>query len=149
MILKSISEARAGELEEFEYASQFSRALFEIWSPEPEQKQEEVETTSRYDRPLFSRKAPDPTTWTIAFTPTFQKSIANIDKKLQGRVLIAISELSEEPMVLVGDTKKPLVGELKGLWRYRLGDYRLIYEPNEKTLKVVLLEFSARGSIYE
>ena len=149
MLTNSINEAHAGKLEEFEYAFQFSRALLDLWSPAPEQKQEEIETTPEYDRPLFSRKAPDPTPWAIAFTPTFQKSIADIDKKLQGRILMAISELSEKPITLMGDTKKPLIGELKGLWRYRLGDYRLIYEPNEKTLKVVLLEFAPRGSSYE
>lgn len=91
----------------------------------------------------------NPTPWVIAFTSTFQKSISNIDKKLQGRVLKAVSDLSNAPITLIGDTIKPLIGELKGLWRYRIGDYRLIYEPNEESKKVVLLEFSPRGSIYE
>lgn len=149
MLLKSISEARAGELEEFEYAFQFSHALLELWSPDHEQKIEDVEISPKHDRALFSCKRPEPTTWAIAFTPIFQKSIANIDKKIQGRILIAISELSKEPIVLVGDTKKPLLGELKGLWRYRLGDYRLIYEPDEKNLKVILLEFATRGLVYD
>ncbi|WP_049638437.1 type II toxin-antitoxin system RelE/ParE family toxin [Methylophilus sp. TWE2] len=149
MLLKSISEARAGELEEFKYKNQFLNALLDIWSPAPEQIPEEAEIPAENDRPLFSRRAPDPTAWAIAFTPTFLKSIANIDKKLQGRILLAITELSEDPIALVGDTKKPLVGEQKGLWRYRVGDYRLIYEPNEQTSKVVLLEFAARGSVYE
>ena len=30
-------------------------------------------------------------------------------------------------MELKGDTNKPLSGSLTGLWRYRIGDYRLIF----------------------
>ena len=150
ILTKSIIEARAGKLEVFEYAYQFQDALFALWIPEPEPELElKEESPSEYKGPLFSRSGPEPSTWSIAFTPTFQKSITNIDKKLQGRILLALSELSEFPVSLLGDTKKPLTGELKGLWRYRLGAYRLIYEPDEKTLKVILLEFSARGSSYK
>lgn len=147
----SISEAQADELKKFENAIQCSLAILELWSPKLEQEPTEADATTELEGPLFSRstRAQTPPTWAIWFTPSFQKSISSIDKKLQGRILIAISELSEEPITPAGDTKKPLSGELKGLWRYRLGDYRLIYEPNENKQAVVLLEFSARSSIYD
>jgi mRNA interferase RelE/StbE len=72
-----------------------------------------------------------------------------VDKKLQGRILAAISELSETPNVSHGDTVKPLVGDLKGLWRYRLGDYRLVFQVQLEKRLVVLLEFAARGEVYD
>jgi addiction module RelE/StbE family toxin len=150
MLTQSILEAREGRTQEYEYVIHLQTFLLELWYPNEGQEITEAPNNYQGDSaPLFSRKAPTPSTWLIAFTPSFQKSISKIDKTLQGRVLIAISELSEEPVAVAGDTVKPLSGDLKGLWRYRIGDYRLIYQPDECTSKVVLLELSPRGSSYE
>ena len=99
--------------------------------------------------PSRSVAIPEVAAWSIAFTPTFRKSVASVDKKLQGRVLVAIAELSESPVKAQGDTIKPLVGNLKGTWRYRMGAYRLFYRPLVEGHMVVLLEFSARGGAYD
>jgi mRNA-degrading endonuclease RelE of RelBE toxin-antitoxin system len=94
----------------------------------------------------FSRREPD---WFIGFSAEFLKSIAGIDKSKRAKVLEALGRLSEAPTTPHGDTVKPLTGDLAGLWRYRIGDDRLIYMPNGKTKQVVLVSFGARGGIYE
>jgi mRNA-degrading endonuclease RelE of RelBE toxin-antitoxin system len=66
----------------------------------------------------------------VIFSEDFIKSVAKIDKKLQGRILEALAKITEAPTTIIGDTVKPLSGDLKGLWRYRIGDYRLVYDPN-------------------
>lgn len=71
-----------------------------------------------------------------------------LDRTLLGRVLVAIAEICEGPTSLRGDTVKPLSGELAGRWRYRIGDYRLIYLPDERRRTVFLLAISPRGSAY-
>ncbi len=147
----SIAEASRNDFERFEYAYEFRSVLRDLWGPEPELVV--VRNTSHVDvedvyRPMFSRAGPSPLDWTIAFTPSFRKAVAGVDKKLQGRVLEALAALSEQPLTLRGDTVKPLEGEMKGMWRYRVGDYRLVYEAREKERVVVLLEFDARGSVY-
>ncbi len=86
--------------------------------------------------------------WYIAMTDEFLKAIQAIDRKLQGRILEAISYLSRSPTVPKGDTVKPLTGDLKGLWRYRLGDYRLVYQPNMDDKQVVLVAFTSRAEAY-
>jgi hypothetical protein len=48
-----------------------------------------------------------------------------IDRKLQGRILEALVEITKNPTEVRGDTVKPLTGDLKGFWRYRVGDYRI------------------------
>lgn len=53
MLRKSIREARAGELKEFESALQCSLALLELWSPQLEQKPIEVETTTGFESHYF------------------------------------------------------------------------------------------------
>ena len=63
-------------------------------------------------------------------THEFTKDISNIDRKLQGRVLEAIRQIVHKPTVPLGDTIKPMTYNSKGLWRYRLGDYKLIYLPD-------------------
>ncbi|TAN66548.1 MAG: type II toxin-antitoxin system RelE/ParE family toxin [Methylobacter sp.] len=94
----------------------------------------------------FSLREPD---WYIGFSAEFVKSIAKIDKNKRARVLEAISKLTESPITPHGDTIKPLTGDLAGLWRYRIGDDRLVYKANSQSQRVVLISFGARGGIYE
>jgi mRNA interferase RelE/StbE len=44
---------------------------------------------------------------------------------------------------------KPLKGNQKGKWRYRIGDYRIVCEIQEKKLVVLALEVGHRRSIYD
>lgn len=89
-----------------------------------------------------------PVGWRLVLTDHFTKSVRKVDKKLQGRVLEAITKISEAPMTVVGDTLKPLTADLKGLWRYRVGDFRLVYDPNEDEALVTLVAFEPRGDVY-
>lgn len=86
--------------------------------------------------------------WFIQFDAGFRKVLNSLDKNLRARLLDAIADLSEQPTELRGDTKKPLSNERKGAWRYRIGDYRLIYLPEDPPGVVHLLSFDARGSVY-
>ena len=102
-----------------------------------------------YAVPLRRFRAPRPEPgWYLGFTKEFSKAIANIDRKLQGRVLQALDYLSTKPTVPKGNTVKPLSGEHKGLWRYRIGDYRLIYRPDTDNARVELITVVGRGSAY-
>lgn len=88
--------------------------------------------------------------WLISFTPSFQKSLSSIgDKKMEGRILEAIARLSCNPTALIGDTNKPLSGPFKGMWRYRIGDYRLIHKPDldKRVLYIILIH--PREKVYE
>ena len=97
---------------------------------------------------IGTSKNTDQKDWLISMSGEFLKSIKKADKKLKGRILDAISVLSKEPNKSQGNTVKPLTSEFKGLWRYRMGDYRLIYQPDGKNRTVKLLLFSPRSSAY-
>ena len=43
---------------------------------------------------------------------------------------------------------KALKGQMKGLWRYRVGDYRLIAEIQDKVVTIVIVEVGHRREIY-
>jgi mRNA-degrading endonuclease RelE of RelBE toxin-antitoxin system len=87
--------------------------------------------------------------WLIGFSKEFIKSVTGLDKKLQGRLMKVLMHLSEKPMTVIGDTVKPLEGDLKGLWRYRIADFRLCYLPNKDKRTVRLLSFESRGDAYK
>lgn len=43
---------------------------------------------------------------------------------------------------------KPLKGEYKGLWRYRVGDIRIIYAVNEEKRVIRIISIDNRGNVY-
>ncbi len=43
---------------------------------------------------------------------------------------------------------KSLKGKLKGYYRYRVGDYRIIYEVDDQTVQVIIIKISHRSKIY-
>ncbi len=121
-------------LKQMEQAEEESRLRRERGEP-PEQ------------RTMFSLKTIEPE-WYLAMTNNFTDSIRKIDRKLQGRILDALGKISKSPDKPIGNTLKPLTGDMKGFWRYRIGDYRLIYQPDETKHHIYLLSFAPRGSAY-
>jgi mRNA-degrading endonuclease RelE of RelBE toxin-antitoxin system len=87
--------------------------------------------------------------WLLGFSSEFKSHIDRVDRKMQGRILKAISEITEAPMTIKGDTIKPLTKEKRfvGHWRYRIGDYRLIYHPDMSTSTIKFMSFEARGGL--
>jgi len=99
--------------------------------------------------PVNKPKPPVEKNWGFKITKDFMNSIKKVDKNLQGRILEAITKITLSPKTIMGDTIKPLTGDLEGYWRYRIGDYRLIYKPVEKWSEILLVSFSSRGSVYQ
>lgn len=85
----------------------------------------------------------------IGLSGEFIKSIKKVDKKIKGRILEAIQLISKNPTMQKGDTIKPLADRFKGLWRYRIGDYRLVYRPDKDSQQITLLLFGPRSNIYQ
>jgi mRNA interferase RelE/StbE len=44
---------------------------------------------------------------------------------------------------------KALTGNLKGIWRYRVGDYRLFAEIHDEELIIFLFEIAHRREVYK
>ena len=43
---------------------------------------------------------------------------------------------------------KALTGDLKGLWRYRVGDYRILAEIQDNKIVILILDIGHRSKIY-
>jgi mRNA interferase RelE/StbE len=69
------------------------------------------------------------------------------DKDTKRRLNKCIDELSQEP--LSGAHIKKLHGDLKGKYRYRLGDIRIVYSVNVKNKTVEIRTIKSRGEAYK
>ncbi len=84
----------------------------------------------------------------VRTTPRFDKEFKKLDKYTQ-RILkqwIQNNLVNCENPRLHG---KGLTANLAGLWRYRIGDYRIICDIQESNLVILALTVGHRREIYE
>jgi mRNA interferase RelE/StbE len=85
--------------------------------------------------------------WQVAITQTAARQI----KKLGRTAQISILRFLRDRIEPCDDSRqwgKPLRGEKPGLWRYRVGDYRLICDIQDEKITVVVLEVGDCKNIY-
>ena len=87
-------------------------------------------------------------TWTITQKPAFLNDLVELPKDLQKNVSNAVADMTPDPVTPRGDTIKKLLG-YTNIYRYRLGDFRLIYAADLKAQMVNLLSVGPRGSVYQ
>ena len=83
----------------------------------------------------------------IIYSGDFQKIFRKLDPSVQKLVASWI----KHNLVDTDDPRrhgKALSGEMKGLWRYRIADYRLIVEIRDRELIVLILTFGHRSEVY-
>ncbi len=74
-----------------------------------------------------------------------KKVYDELSSLIKDRVGQAIQNLSSQPRPA---GVKKLSGKLKGVWRMRIGDYRLLYDIDDKKKIVILLDLGHRRQIY-
>lgn len=83
-------------------------------------------------------------TWQIIFTKKSQKQINNLDKQIQLKFKKAISaKLMVNPSAFL----EPLIGDLGGYYKFRIGDYRLICTKENEKLIIIIIEIGHRKEI--
>lgn len=75
------------------------------------------------------------------FAKSFKREFGKLPKDIQERVLETLEKVLENP-----HSGTRLRGRLLGLWRYRLGKYRIIYLIEEKEPSIVFLDVGLRKS---
>lgn len=88
------------------------------------------------------------TLWTVEFDDRARRELRKLDTKIQ----LTILRYLRERIIGACDPKrfgKPLRRNLAGLWRYRVGDYRLICRLEEDRMVVLVLQVGHRREVYE
>ncbi len=84
--------------------------------------------------------------YTVRFSKKAEKSLKKIDHVMRRRVLEKMKNLKKSPRN--GPNIKTMQG-FQNRYRYRVGDFRVVYEVIDKELVVWVLEADWRGNIYQ
>ena len=76
--------------------------------------------------------------------PHVGEVIRHLPPDLKRSVKLAISALSVDPSL-----GTPLVGELKGLWKYRVRRFRIVYATDARSRKLRIHAVGHRRAVYD
>jgi mRNA interferase RelE/StbE len=85
--------------------------------------------------------------WIIDYTDAAKSQLRKLDRQVALRILDYMDERiasQDDPR----STGKALTGPLGGLWRYRVGDCRVICEIRDNELKILVIQLGNRREIY-
>ena len=85
--------------------------------------------------------------WTIEWDKRAVKELTKIDKFNQSVILSYLKEVVASSSVRAHG--KPLKGKLKGLWRYRVGNHRVICQIEDNRCVVFVVRVAHRKHVYE
>ena len=86
-------------------------------------------------------------TWSVEWDERARTELRQLDRAVQRRILRFFAvriETNEDPRRL----GRGLRHELKGLWRYRIGDYRAICHIEDERFVVLILGIGHRCEVY-
>ena len=79
-----------------------------------------------------------------AFKPSFLKDMGKLPRHVRERCQQVIDEIIDDPF----DVAARKLGGYAHLYRYRLGDYRIVYYLNQREMKILFLLVADRRDIY-
>ena len=82
--------------------------------------------------------------YTIIFDKQAEKQFRKIDNQNQKRILDKLELLKENPHFGI-----PLTGNLTGLWKLRIGDYRATYRVQNNDLIILIIKVGHRKNVYD
>jgi mRNA interferase RelE/StbE len=82
----------------------------------------------------------------VVYLDQVEDDLKKLDKSVVRKILARIETyLAQDPKRL----GKSLKGEFQGYWRYRWGDYRVIYKISEREILITVLRINHRKEVYE
>jgi mRNA interferase RelE/StbE len=86
--------------------------------------------------------------WRIEIKPSAEKQYLKLDRKTRQRIKDALRTLEEEENPLLHPRVRPLTGKLKGDYRVRVGDWRLLFTPDRDAGVLHVYAILPRGDAY-
>lgn len=86
------------------------------------------------------------TPYLVIFTPEAEGDLEKVEPQVAQRILTKVGWLAAKYESL---DHKPLSGEFKGLFRLRVGDYRVIYSVDSSSRRINILLVGHRRDIYK
>ena len=87
--------------------------------------------------------------WKIEYAGSVRKSVRRLDRQVQCRIRDFL-ELRLTGMEDPRQIGSPLRGNRHhNLWRYRVGDYRIIAEINDRVIRILIVRIAHRRRVYD
>ena len=86
--------------------------------------------------------------WKIEFHPSALKELRELDRAVQRRVVDFLRERVaplEDPRGIGEPLRGPVLGKY---WKYRIGDYRIICDINDRGLTILVVRIGNRRDVY-
>lgn len=85
--------------------------------------------------------------WIIEYTQTAASQIGKLDQQIARRIL----DYMDDKIASLDDPRmrgKALTGPLGELWRYRIGNYRVVCAIQDNLLRILVVEAGHRKQVY-
>ena len=84
--------------------------------------------------------------WTVELTPDAARAVRKLDPPISRKIRRALAALEtlEDPRA----RGMALTGVLRGLWRFRVGDYRIVCDLIDDRVVVLVVDVGHRSTIY-
>lgn len=86
--------------------------------------------------------------WTVELSRGALKALDRMERSVQLRIRDRIRQLEAFENPLRHKDVRALEGKLQGYYRLRIGEYRLIFELDPKSRKIMLSAIAPRGNAY-
>ena len=84
--------------------------------------------------------------WIVEFTPRAEKAVKRLDRSVRKRVFDKLREIqgADDPRAFL----KSMTGPLTGMFRLRVGDYRVIVDIQDERCVILALDVGHRSVVY-
>ena len=85
--------------------------------------------------------------WKIEFVPAAAKELKKLGKVEAARIIATL----ESRVAALDDPRtlgSALLGELGGLWRWRIGDYRVVARIEDERITILVVRVAHRREVY-
>lgn len=85
--------------------------------------------------------------WQIEFKPRAAKELRKLDPKQAKQILAWLRirlDSGADPRLFA----EQLTGNFKEFWRFRIGDFRVVFQPQEQKLLIMVVRVAHRREVY-
>ena len=86
--------------------------------------------------------------WRIEVKPTAEKQYLKLDKTAIQRIQSALLELEQAENPLLHNAVRNLTGKLRGDYRLRVGDWRVLFTPDRAEKVIYVYAVLPRGDVF-
>lgn len=86
--------------------------------------------------------------WKVEFTDVALRSLKKLDKKTAAMIIISYIEKNLTGEINPRATGRSLVGNEKGKWRYRIGNFRILCKIEDFRITIVVVQIGDKKDIY-